>query len=334
MFKNLFSAALLASLLFIAGGCKDDPSQYMKTVSGKAGEVIVVIDKESWQGDVGNALRQTLAEPYPQLPQSEPAFNLINITKNAFGDLFKVHRNIIYARIEPSVADTGVFVRRDVWAQPQIVIELAAQNGEQAARLIEKNSQPIFNAIDQIEKERIANSTRRYEEPSIRSVVTEKFGGSPYFPKGYSIKKVTEDFVWVASESTYTNLGILIFTMPYDGVQFPSLDEIIEKQNQILQKNVPGMFPNSYMTTSTAIPPTMTPYKYKDKDYVEIRGLWEVANDYMGGPFVEHVLYAQDSGKLLVIEGFVYAPRYRKRNYVRQVESIVYSFEWAKDQTQ
>jgi len=33
----------------------------------------------------------------------------------------------------------------------------------------------------------------------------------------------------------------------------------------------------------------------------------------------------------VVLEAFVYAPRYPKRNYLRQVESIIYSFEWQKE---
>jgi hypothetical protein len=32
-----------------------------------------------------------------------------------------------------------------------------------------------------------------------------------------------------------------------------------------------------------------------------------------------------------VVEGFVYAPRYDKRDYIRQVESILYSFDWKED---
>ena len=51
----------------------------------------------------------------------------------------------------------------------------------------------------------------------------------------------------------------------------------------------------------------------------------------MGGPFVEHVIYSKEPNKLLVIQGFVYAPRYKKRNLIRQVESVVYSFEWAEN---
>ena len=50
----------------------------------------------------------------------------------------------------------------------------------------------------------------------------------------------------------------------------------------------------------------------------------------MGGPFVAHAFYSQDGKDMIVMEGFVYAPKYDKRHYVRQVESILYSFEWAK----
>ncbi|MBP5229061.1 MAG: DUF4837 family protein [Bacteroidales bacterium] len=321
---------LLLATALLLWGCKDENS-YLKTVTGKAGEVIVVLDRNNWTGEVGNSLRNTLAIDYPMLPQKEPSFNLINISKTSFSDLFKIHRNIIYFNIDEKVTQSGVFVRRDVWAQPQIVITVEAKDSQEASELIQNNSQVIFNAIDQIEKERIARSSKKYEESSIRSVVAEKFGGSPYFPKGYSIKKVTESFIWASQETTSTNLGILIYTIPYDGTEFPTMEKIIAEQNEVLKNNVPGMFPNSYMTTATAETPIMTPYKYKNKNFVEIRGLWEVANDYMGGPFVEHIMYAKEPGKLLVVEGFVYAPRYKKRNYIRQVESIVYSFEWAEN---
>lgn len=35
---------------------------------------------------------------------------------------------------------------------------------------------------------------------------------------------------------------------------------------------------------------------------------------------------------IIVLEAFVFAPRYDKRQYLRQVESLLYSFEWKKDE--
>ena len=61
---------------------------------------------------------------------------------------------------------------------------------------------------------------------------------------------------------------------------------------------------------------------------METRGFWEVEGDYMGGPFVSHSFYSPDGKDIIVMEAFVHAPRYDKRPLLRQVESILYSFEW------
>jgi len=52
----------------------------------------------------------------------------------------------------------------------------------------------------------------------------------------------------------------------------------------------------------------------------------------MGGPFISHFHFDEQNYRVLVLHAFVYAPRYDKRNYLRQVESILYSFEWAEVQ--
>ena len=68
--------------------------------------------------------------------------------------------------------------------------------------------------------------------------------------------------------------------------------------------------------------------RYKGLEFAEVRGFWEVYNDYMGGPFVSHAFYSKDGQNVIVLQAFVYAPKYDKRQYLRQVESIIYSFEW------
>ena len=62
-----------------------------------------------------------------------------------------------------------------------------------------------------------------------------------------------------------------------------------------------------------------------------MRGYWEVYGDYMGGPFVSHSFYSRDGKSIITLDSFVYAPKYDKRHYLRQVEALLYSFEWVKD---
>lgn len=56
----------LAGVLAILASCKDGSSKpLLPNVSGKAGEVIVVMNKDDWDGNLGAATRDLLASDYP-----------------------------------------------------------------------------------------------------------------------------------------------------------------------------------------------------------------------------------------------------------------------------
>ena len=238
-------------------------------------------------------------------------------------------------RIGNDVTEPGVNIRYDVWARPQCVITINAIDSDSAVQLIKENSKRIIASLEQIERDRIIANSKKYEERSIAPAVTEMIGGSPHFPSGYRLKKKTDDFIWVEYSVQYVTQGILIYKYPVvEGEDMMNLDNIIEENNAMLKANVPGMFENTYMMTSTFARPSIEYLKYKGRDFAEVRGYWEVYNDFMGGPFVSHAFYSQDGRNMIVMEGFVYAPKYDKRHYLRQVEAILYSFEWAKSTEQ
>ena len=304
----------------------------LPNISGKAGEVIVVIDKGNWEGQVGTVLRDSLAQETPYLPQREPLFGLVNVPQNAFTNMFQIHRNIIVVNINSTVTEPGIVIRKDVWAAPQTVIYINATDSESAVKIIQENSALMCVTIEQAERDRIIGNIKKYEELKLAPVVTEMIGGSPHFPSGYKLKKRTSDFIWIEYAIQDVTQGILAYKYPVvEGEQMMSLESIIENSNEMLKNNVPGMFENTYMTTSTAVRPGIEYKRYKGLDFAEVRGFWEVYNDYMGGPFVSHAFYSKDGKDIIVLQGFVYAPKYDKRQYLRQVESIIYSFEWAKN---
>lgn len=305
----------------------------LPNISGKAGEVIVVIDKGQWEGAVGTVLRDSLACECPFLPQSEPLYTLVNVAPNGFTQMFQIHRNIIIVNIKPDVTEPGVVFKNDVWARPQCVIRINAADSDTAVKLIKENSSNMTAVLEQAERDRVIANTKKYEELSLAPVVTEMVGGSPHFPSGYKIKKKTEDFIWIEYNPQYVTQGVLIYKYPVvDGEQMMDLDNILENSNRMLMNNVPGMFDNTYMTISDFARPSIEYKKYKGLDFAEIRGFWEVENDFMGGPFVSHAFYSKDGKEVIVLQGFVYAPKYDKRQYLRQVESVIYSFEWAKNE--
>ena len=332
--KRILSYLALAMALIAMVSCSESKRKQalLPNISGKAGEVIVVIDKGLWEGAVGTTLRDTLACECPFLPQREPLYTLVNVAPGGFGQMFQVHRNIIIVNISSDVTEPGVIYRTDVWARPQCVIRINAADSETAVQLIKENSNRMRITLEQAERDRLIANARKYEELSLSPVVTSMVGGSPHFPAGYKLKKKTDDFIWISYDTEFTTQGIFIYKYPVvEGEDMMSLESFLAENNKVLKENVPGMFDNTYMMPSTFATPSIEYLKYKGRDFAQVRGFWEVYNDFMGGPFVAHAFYSPDGKEMIVLEAFVYAPKYDKRQYLRQVESVIYSFEWAKN---
>ncbi|MCR4825247.1 MAG: DUF4837 family protein [Bacteroidales bacterium] len=313
------------AVLFTFSGCKT--KTLLPSVSGKAGEIIVIMEKPDWEDALGSDVRELLAHDCPWLAQKEPLYSLVNVVPSAFVDLFKVHRNILLFQVNPQIDSSGIIFKHDVWAAPQCVIQISAPTSAAAAEVLREKGPMIVSSIEQAERDRVIRNTLRYEEFSLYPKITEIFGGSPHFPSGYKLRKATDNFAWIADDKEGVYQDVFIYRYPVEPDPF-TLEKIIAHRNEVMKDNVPGMFDGTYMTTSIYFPPTLEYLKYKGRDLAQTRGMWEVQNDFMGGPFVSHSFYSQDGSEILVAEAFVYAPRFDKRQYLRQVESILYSWEW------
>ena len=329
---TLFLLAVLTSLT----GCKHrNAPALLPNVSGKAGEIVVVIEREPWEGNTGAELRTILASDTPYLAQREPLFKLTNVPPGNFNNMFKMHRNILLVNINPQLQKTGAVYKSDEWAHPQAVAQINSYDEEGAIELIKENAVVLQEYFEQAERDRIIANSRRYEELGLRPFVEELTGGDMNFPSGFKLKKRTSDFLWIADVKQYVNQHVLLYKYPATGTDADfDPDNLLANMNRVMKDNVPGMMDNSWMITSTAIDPTFESLSYKGLKFMRVRGFWEVHNDYMGGPMVAHAFYSKDGKDILVLEAFVYAPRYDKRQYLRQVESLLYSFEWKKDDSE
>ena len=320
----LFCFAALAALVS-CGNSKN----VLPGVSGKAGEVIVVIEKAHWDGELGDALREYLACDCDFLPQPEPLYNLAYVTPAGFTNMFQSHRNIIMVHIDQDVKEDGITFYNNKWARPQCIIMINAKGLDEAVAVVRRDYEKIRARLEQAERDRVVASARLYEAKEIRENVAERFGGSIVFPSGYVIKKINDSFAWIGNDNTYVYKDILVYRYPANGKDDLQPETIIAQRNRILKENVPGMFDGTYMTTSQVAEPKVSYINYKGHDFAETIGFWEVENDFMGGPFVSHSFYSLDGSEILVFEAFVYAPKYDKRQYMRQTESLLYSFQWA-----
>jgi hypothetical protein len=46
-------------------------------------------------------------------------------------------------------------------------------------------------------------------------------------------------------------------------------------------------------------------------------------NDFMGGPFLHYTLVDEKNNRVIELDAFVFAPKFDKREYLRELEAIV-----------
>lgn len=323
-------------ILFISYSC-NNPNQptggsnstgiLLPSISGSAGEVLIVMDNENWKGKAGNILRESLEQQFPALPQPEPLFDVVHITQGAFDNLFQHHRSIIVVNLSKEISKAKVGYFENVWAKPQIMIKIEAKDSyELDSLLIEEKDNILFN-IQSYDRKRMISLFNDSKDQGIKAEVS-KFNISLAVPRGYSIDISNDEFASFSIETSKTSQVIFVYQYPYHGSKDFLTENLILKRNEFLKKYTVGTRVGSYLTTAELFPPLAYDIKKNGQEMVEIRGLWELVNGYMGGPFILHAALDQKRNMIVVVEGYVYNPNNKKRNTMRHLESIVYSMEF------
>ena len=65
--------------------------------------------------------------------------------------------------------------------------------------------------------------------------------------------------------------------------------------------------------------------KINGREWIELRGFWEVEKDFMGGPFVGYVTIDEATSEVLVVMFALYAPEDSQRNLLRELEHLIYT---------
>jgi hypothetical protein len=319
---------LAIAALLLAGGCKEGKkgNNLLPNPLGKAGEVMVVLDVKG--GDVDtlwNTLKSTLSEEFPYLPQPQPKFDIIKLPPQNFNSV-RAYRNIIFINIDAKTyPESKILLRYDVWASPQLVMTLVGPTPLVLANYIKKEKDRFVGILEQAERDRQMKLDARYPDQRLELLVQQKFNISLTIPNGYKLNRKTDDFVWMSRETPFTSQGIFVYSYPYTSDSTFTAKYLIGKRDFFTKKYVPGPSNGSYMITGHFYEPQMTPLMFKGRYFAMLRGLWEVQNDFMGGPFVSLTSLDQKRNRVITVGGYVYAPKDEKRNMIRQLEAILFS---------
>jgi hypothetical protein len=84
------------------------------------------------------------------------------------------------------------------------------------------------------------------------------------------------------------------------------------------------------MITEEAYSPYFSKVILAGKEAYETKGTWEMKNDFMTGPFINYAIVDKPNNRILILEGFCYAPSKEKRDLMFELESIIKSVQFLK----
>ena len=327
--KRFIRSLLVLCVALAAIGCDafHKLSTDGSTSQGAPYEVIVVCKNDVWSSSAGDTLRSILRQPVPTNNQYEPLYDVLRVAPENFKNLLERHRNVLKLLVDPTVENTGIGVQYDVTARPQIMILAQAPSVEALTQLIAENGENLVQVLESAERDRTIAFGKKFGVADLEKLIAEKFGVKMHIPKGYTLRNATEDFVWVSYEFPTASQGFFVYSYPYEGPKSLSLKSLTAARNKYAAK-IPGPSDGSYMTTLGEYEPDYRMMRIEGRLCVEMRGLWDVANDFMGGPFVSFSTVDTATNRVFTIDCYVYSPKLGKRNFLRQLEHLVHMVEF------
>lgn len=327
MKKLAFVITLLSSLLSFTScdnGSKGGDSVLLPTVTGAAFDLLIVGDPTIWRDPIGREIFDIFDEDTPGLPQSESLFTLSFIPESQFDRILKPARNIIIYQVDDKMYTSGkVTFKRNRWAKVQAIVQITAPDAKELIRIINEKKQEIIDYIVFTEYERTLSYYKRYANGEAKRKVLDSLGVKIHVPDILKWTNITRDFAWISNGSLESRQDVVIYRTPYNSKDDFKLERIIAVRDSILKERIDGPSEGSYMTTEVKNHyPVCREMNIDGKYCVEVRGLWRVEGDMMGGPFCSRSFYDEKNNDIVTIEVFVYAPQHKKRNKIRLMEAI------------
>jgi hypothetical protein len=133
--------------------------------------------------------------------------------------------------------------------------------------------------------------------------------------------------MWIRKDTRRAALNIFIQKFKYEDISQISVENAVIKTNEV-GKMVDTETPGSNLVVNDRDLPILENVKEINGNYtLEIRGIWEMDKDFMGGPFIAYLIPDADNSSYIYIMSFVYAPGMEKKLFLQEMETVINTFD-------
>lgn len=352
VFLKYYTTYLFLVLLF---SCNEDrgiqPAKSKPIAFGRINDVVIIADKTIQASPLKDTLSDYFEAPYPILTAYEPIFDMRFMTVE---DLLakplkrELRTYVVVADISDTTstvtrmvkADLGtekfnkalqdssfnISIGKDKWAKDQIIFYVFGRGQQGISRSLQQHFVTIAKRINQHDQKSLQATVYGIKEPSepLSRLVFDSFGLQMKVPGTYQLAMSRPNFIWLRMDNKIINQSIVIRKFPYQNASQFSKEYVINLRNEYGNDFITTQYDDAYMSTNVVDLPIYD-YRYIHNGIYtyEVRGIWETVNDFMGGPYISYLLHNDNSGELIFIDVFVYAPGEEKRDLVQQLDCIV-----------
>ena len=283
-------------------------------------ELLVVANKDWLKTEAGQKLVEIVEAPISGLPQREGNFRVTYVNPEAFKGVFQFYANILVVKVDMKHEESRMTLEKDLYARPQVVEGLYAPTDWAFVRLLEAHKKDILRHFNENEFARERKFLEKNYNGAVMAQVKKQFGVSINVPQDVDDMKIGENFLWASASKKDFQQNVCIYTLPWSNNL--SFEDV---RDSVMKVNIPGDREDQWMETDRR---TVMIDDITRTDLLVVRGLWDMRNDAMGGPFVSYCYVDTIRNRFLIVEGFVFAPDKKKRPIMRQLEAALQTVDF------
>ena len=320
MNKTLFLWLLVS---FFVSSCSFKKERFPDDSSAAINTIAVIIDDQLWNGVVGDSIRNKFASPVLGLPQEEPLFTINQYPVKLFEGFSTDTRNILIVKKDN---ENKFELKKNEFSSPQNAFHISGKTSFEIIEILEKNAGDIIKKMRTIE---IEHNQKTIKDSLLDTKkIQKKFNIDLLIPSKYEYVMRRRNFIWLKSEIPSGNNSLIIYQIPWKKISSNNaVNDVVKVRDSIGKLYIHGTAFRTQMVTEEAYSPYFSKTTLNDYKTYETKGTWQMKNDFMSGPFINYAIFDKINKRILILEGFCYAPSKEKRDLMFELESIIKSIQ-------
>ena len=337
-----YFSSFLVMLLLV--GCTDGNNVTREELKGKAqggySDIIVVCEDNLWNKGLKDDVSFVFSEKLKGLYRAEQNFDITHVRTKAFSPLFKKQRIIVVVNVSSSVSKSGIGYKQDKFSEGQLYVKISAENFQVASSLLLGAANSLREKVNSHRILGLQNKIKQFPSSEIKLVMKESLNAQLLVTKYYSPVVKEPSFAYFGkrakgqcqsgqnSQCSY-QMGLFVSKMKYDSEKVFEKTAFVNLRDSLTQKFIVGPEKEkpTYMECEKSIPLSSKTITIDGHYCIEYKGWWNMVNATMGGPFISYLLVDEKSNDLYLIDGFVFAPNFSKRDFLMELEAMIKTFK-------